>query len=325
VPKDSCKGSRDAGAWTTPLGYNPVVTREEADKLLISGRYGDLLKEAGSERTRAEMEGRRLDILQWTLYVVHACRLIGRTNEALQHAYLLLQEVQKLGDAVLLAEAHLAQAVAFKAARDYDEAIRQLKSSIDVLPDGAPDLLRADILLETAETTMEAGLKAEAEAALAKGGALVHWLRVPRLLARSLFLRSQWEDTSPADLQLSAAYEIAKSVDYPELQWQILWKLSDRAAQQGRDKMAEDCLWNAFQILTRLADPLEPTDATAFWRQGSRRLFMESAKRKFGGSFFERVMQEGVRKPDNSTRIIKDLGFDSASIPDFGRRKPPQE
>src|SRR6185295_1230421 len=117
-------------------GYNALVTREEADKLLISGRYGDLLREAGSERTRAEMEARPLDILHWTLYVVHACRLIGRTNEALQHAYLLLQEVQKLDNPVLLAEAHLAQAVAFKGARDYDEAIRQLKSSMDVLPEG---------------------------------------------------------------------------------------------------------------------------------------------------------------------------------------------
>lgn len=306
-------------------GYNGLVTPEEADKLLYTGRYGDLLKEVNGEQARAEIEGRKLDRLRWSVYAVHVCRLIGRTNEALQHAYALLQEAQTLGDGALLAEAHLAQAVAFKAARDYDEAIRELKSAMDVLPAGASDLLRADILLETAETTMEAGLKAEAEAALAKGGALVHWLRVPRLLARSLYLRSQWEDTSPADLQLSAAYEIAKSVDYPELQWQILWKLSDRALQQGRDKMAEDCLWNAFQILTRLSDPLEPADATAFWRQGSRRLFMESAKRRFGGTFFERVMQEGVRKPDNSTRIIKDLGFDSAVIPDFGRRPPPAQ
>lgn len=306
-------------------GYNVRVTREEADKLLISGRYADLLRDALAEQTKAEMEGRPADRLRWTIHVVHACRFIGRTNEALQHAYGLLEAAQKTDDPELLAEAHLAQAVAYKSARDFDEAIRQLRSAIDVLPEKASDLLRADILLETAETTMDAGLKAEAEAALAKGGALVHWLRVPRLLARSLYLRSQWEDTSPADLQLSAAYEIAKSVDYPELQWQILWKLSERAAQQGRDKMQEDCLWNAFQILTRLSDSLEPADATTFWRQGSRRLFMESARRKFGSAFFERVMQEGVRKPDNSTRIIKDLGFDSASIPDFGRRKPTQE
>jgi len=304
-------------------GYNGVVNLDEADRLLISGRYADLLPEALRQAAVAERESRSPDVVRWLLFALQACRFMGRTNEALQHAYNVLEKAKTLNDPNLLAESHLGQAVAFKAARDYDEAIRQLKSAIEVLPAGASDLLRADILLETAETSMEAGLKPEAEAGLAKGGALVHWLRVPRLLARSLYLRSQWEDTSPADLQLSAAYEIAKSVEYPELQWQILWKLSDRAGQQGRDKMQEDCLWNAFQILTRLAEPLEPADATAFWRQGVRRLFMESAKRKFGGAFFERVMQEGVRKPDNSTRIIKDLGFDSASIPDFGRRQEP--
>jgi tetratricopeptide (TPR) repeat protein len=301
------------------------VTQDEAEKLLISGRYGELLKEAQGQIAAADIENRADNYIRWSIFALQACRFMGRTNEALQHAYTTLEKAKALNDPSLTAEAHLGQAVAFKAARDYDEAIRQLKSAADTLPAGASDLLRAEILLETAETSMEAGLKAEAEAALAKGGALVHWLRMPRLLARSLYLRSQWEDASPADLQLSAAYEIAKSVDYPELQWQILWKLSDRAAQQGRDKMVEDCLWNAFQILTRIAEPLDPTDATAFWRQGSRRLFMESAKRKFGGAFFERVMQEGVRKPDNSTRIIKDLGFDSASIPDFGRRPPPQQ
>jgi hypothetical protein len=172
---------------------------------------------------------------------------------------------------------------------------------------------------------MEAGLRPEAEAALAKGGALVHWVREPRLLSWSLYLRSQTEDASPADLQLSAAYEIAKTVDFPELKWQILWKLSERAAQQGRDQMQEDCLWNAFQILTHLADPLDPADATSFWRMSSRRRFVDSAKRKFGSGFFERIMQDGVRRPDNSTRIIRDLGFDSSQIPDFGRREPPPE
>jgi hypothetical protein len=301
------------------------VTLDEADRLLISGRYGELLRESLVQVASADLENRGTDIVRWSILAVQACRFMGRTNEALRHAYGSFEKAQALHDPVLIAESHLGQAVAFKAARDFDEAIRQLRSAIEILPAGASDLVRADILLETAETSMEAGLKAEAEAALAKGGALVHWLRVPRLLARSLYLRSQWEDTSPADLQLSAAYEIAKSVDYPELQWQILWKLSDRAAQQGRGKMQEDCLWNAFQILTKLAEPLEPSDATAFWRQGSRRLFMESAQRKFGGAFFERVMKEGVSKPDNSTRIIRDLGFDSASIPDFGRREASQE
>jgi len=300
------------------------VNLQETERALISGRYAEVLQEASAQLSRADIERRDRDHVQWSILALHACRLMGRSNEALQHAYNALEKARPMNDPLLLCEAHLGQALAFKAARDYDEAIRELKEALESLPAGDADLLRATVLLETAETSMEAGLKAEAESALAKGGALVHWIREPRLLAWSLYLRSQWEDTSPADLQLSAAYEIAKTVDYPELQWRILWRLGERAAQAGRSKMQEDCLWNAFQILTRLAEPLEPADATAFWRQGPRRLFVESAKKKFGGGFFQRVMEEGVRQPDNSTRIIRDLGFDSESIPDFGRRRPPQ-
>jgi len=300
------------------------VNLQETERALISGRYAEVLKESLVGVSLAEMEVRPADVVRWSLLALSACRYMGRTNEALQHAYSALEKARPLNDPLLLCEAHLGQALAFKTARDYDEAIRELKESLESLPAGASDLLRATVLLETAETSMEAGLRPEAESALAKGGALVHWIREPRLLAWSLYLRSQWEDVSPADLQLSAAYEIAKTVDFPELQWRILWRLGERAGEAGRSKMQEDCLWNAFQILTRLAEPLESADATGFWRQGPRRLFMESAKKKFGGTFFQRVMQEGVRQPDNSTRIIRDLGFDSASIPDFGRREPPQ-
>jgi tetratricopeptide (TPR) repeat protein len=296
------------------------VTLDEAERLQITGRYADVLQEALAQITRCEMEGRTADLVHWLLLAVQATRYIGRTGESLSHALRALETAKALNDPDLLARAHLAQAVAFKGARDYDEALSQLRSALEVLPAGASDRFRAELLLETAETSLEAGLLPEAESALAKGGALVHWLREPRLLAWSLYLRSQWEDTSPADLQLSAAYEVAKTVDFPELKWRILWKLSERAAQQGRANMQEDCLWNAFQILTHLADPLDPADATSFWRMAPRRMFVDSAKRKFGGAFFERIMHDGVRKPDNTTRILRDIGFDSSSLPDFGRR-----
>jgi len=301
------------------------VNFEEAERAVISGRYGEVLQEAVLRVASAEQEDRRSDLVRWLLLATQATRLIGRTGEALSHAYRALEAARALNDAEILAQAHLGQAGAFKSARDYDEALNHLRTALEILPTGASDLFRAELLLETAETSLEAGLRAEAEAALAKGGALVHWLREPRLLAWSLYLRSQWEDASPADLQLSAAYEIAKTVDFPELKWRILWKLGERAAQQGRTKMQEDFLWNAFQILTHLAEPLDASDATAFWRLGPRRLFLDSAQRKFGGAFFQRVMQDGVRRPDNSTRIIRDLGFDSSSIPDFGRPEPPPE
>lgn len=307
------------------MDYTGRMTLDEAERLLISGKYAEALKAALQEQKKADQERRAPDFVRWSLLALQSCRYVGRTNECLTHAYNALESARTIKDPVLLSQAHLGQAVAFKCARDFEEALAQLKSALEVLPAEGSDLVRAAVLLETAETSLEAGLKPEAEAALAKGGALVHWLREPRLLAWSLYLRSQWEDTSPADLQLSAAYEIAKTCDAPELQWQILWKLSERAAQAQRTKMQEDCLWNAFQILTRLSEPLDPADATTFWRQGPRRMFMESAKKKFGSTFFNRVMQEGVRQPDNSTRIIRDLGFDSSQIPDFGRPEPPPD
>src|SRR5207237_951443 len=190
------------------------------------------------------------------MLAAQACRFIGRTGESLSHARRALEIARTVADPTLLSQAHYGQAGAFKGARDYDEALQQLRLALDTLPAGASDLTRAEVLLEMAETSLEAGLRPEAESALAKGSALVHWLREPRLLAWSLYLRSHWEDVSPADLQLSAAYEIAKTVDCPELQGQMLWRLSERAAQQGRDKMQEDCLWHAFQILSNLAESL---------------------------------------------------------------------
>lgn len=302
------------------------MTLQDAERAQISGRYADVLKEAVTEQALAEKENRGADLLLWSLLAVQASRHMGRTGESLSHALRALDTARTLNDPALLARAHHGQAVAFKSARDYDEAILQLKSALEALPAGPDaDPIRAELLLETAETSLEAGLRPDAESALAKGGALVHWLREPRLLAWSLYLRSHWEDTSPADLQLSAAYEIAKAVDCPELQWQILWRLSERAAQHGRDKMQEDCLWNAFQILTKLAAPLEPSDATTFWRLSPRRMFLDSAKRRFGAAFFQRVMQDGHPSPENATRIIRSTGFDPASIPDFGRREPPSQ
>jgi tetratricopeptide (TPR) repeat protein len=299
------------------------VTLQDAERAQISGRYAEVLKESVAEQTKAEKENRGADVVVWSLLAVQASRYMGRTGESLSHALRALDAAKALNDPALLSRAHYGQAVAFKSARDYDEAIHQLKSAMEVLPPGqATDGIRAELLLETAETSLEAGLRPEAEAALAKGGALVHWLREPRLLSWSLYLRSHWEDTSPADLQLSAAYEIAKSVDCPELQWQILWRLSERAAQQGREKMQEDCLWNAFQILTKVAEPLEPSDATNFWRLGPRRMFLDATKRKFGGAFFQRVMTDGNQSPETATKIIRSTGFDPASLPDFG--KPPQ-
>ena len=69
----------------------------------------------------------------------------------------------------------------------------------------------------------------------------------------------------------------------------------------------------------RLDRPLGPADATAFWRVGSRRAFLDAVKTRFGGQFLKKVMEDGAPDADNATRIIRDIGFDPATIPDFVR------
>ena len=295
------------------------MTLDEATRSYVSGRFREVLEQALKEQTLAAQEGRRVDVVQWSVLATQAARDMGRVDEARTHAQWAVDAAQNCVDPALLCHARYAMAIALKGERDADGALQELRGAIEALPVDGSDLLRATLLLEAAWTCLEAGLKPEAEAYLAKGGALVHWLREPRLLALTLYLRSHWETHSAADLQLSAAYEIARTVDCPELMWRILWRLSDRADELGRDRMQEDCLWNAFRILTGLAKPLEPADATAFWRQGSRRAFLDAIKTKFGSQFLNKVMEDGTPDADNATRIIRDIGFDPASIPDFVR------
>jgi tetratricopeptide (TPR) repeat protein len=300
------------------------VNLEQVVKLHTTGRYAMALFEALREQTQAAQEGRRPDVVRWSVLAAQASRDMGRVAESLTHAQWAVDTATSLNDPDLLSHARYGMAVALKAERDYDGALRELRAALDTLPAGSSDLIRATVLLETASTCLDAGLRPEAEAALAKGGALTHWLREPRLLAWSLYLRSHFETISAADLQLSAAYEIARTVYCPELMWQILWRLGERAEDQGRDRMQEDCLWNAFRILTELAAPLEPADATMFWRLGARRTFLESVKTQFGGQFLKKVMEEGNPDAENATRIIQGIGFDPSTIPDFVRRGPGQ-
>jgi tetratricopeptide (TPR) repeat protein len=295
------------------------VNYDEAARALSGGRYREVLALAVGEQTLAAQEGRRDDVVRWSVLAAQASRDMGRIAESLTHARWAVDAAAHLADADLLCRARYGMAVALKAERDFDGAILELRSALDGLPPGTSDLLRATLLLEAASTYLEADLRAEAESCLAKGGALVHWLREPRLLAWCLYLRSHWENYAAADLQLSAAYEIARTVACPELMWQILWSLADRAEEQGRDRMQEDILWNAFRILSELARPLEPADATAFWRVGSRRAFLDAVKTRFGGQFLKKVMEDGAPDADNATRIIRDIGFDPATIPDFVR------
>ncbi|HYF01377.1 MAG TPA: hypothetical protein VEJ18_20815, partial [Planctomycetota bacterium] len=213
-----------------------------------------------------------------------------------------------------------ARAVNLKIVRRYDEALEAMREALAVLPAGAPDFFRAICNLELADLGFEAGVRAEAEAALVRGCALVHWLKDPSLLAWSLYLRSQLEAVSPADLQLAAAYEIAREQAYPELEWMILWRLSDRAGEHGRRAMRDDLLWAALRVLARLAEDLDAEDASLFWKSGVRRMFVEHVKRFLGADFLNRLMLEPDEK--RQTKVdLQELGFDPAVVRGFIAQK----
>lgn len=293
------------------------MTFDEARTLQLQGRYAELLRQALAARDRAAAEGRRTDEIGWSLFAAKACRFIGRTADGLAHAARALELSEAGGDPDLRAQTHHAQAICLRCARRYDEALEALRRA---LSPGSSDLTLATVHLETAETALEAGLRPEAEAALARGGALVQWLREPRLLAWTLYLRSHFEEASPADLQLAAAYEIARGVGCPELQWQILWRLADRAGQLGQAKAQDDLISNALVMLGGLAETLEPADATAFWRTGARRAFLDQVQKRYGAQFLQKVMLGESPRPTETQALLKDLGFDPKAMPDFTRR-----
>jgi hypothetical protein len=286
------------------------VTPDEAGNLEIAGRYADYLRVSLEERNRASIEGRPAGEALWSVHAARACRRIGKVADALAHAAQAAEIARGLGDPVLAAFVRHAHAVALRSARRFDESLAGLKEAVELLPAGGHDVLRADFLLEVAETALEAGARSEAENALARAGELVRRLRDPRLLSWSLHLRGQIEEGTPADLQLAAAHEIAKSVGCLELQWQSLWRLSERAEAGVRD----DLLWCAVGLLARMAEPLDPEDATTFWRAGPRRVFLDQAQRRYGATFLHKIMEGGAAPKDPSEILSKGLGFDPASV-----------
>lgn len=296
------------------------MTFDEAQSLQLRGRYAELLRESSAARRLAAVEGRAPDELRWALLAAEACRAVGRSAEGISHADRALELAGPLRDSELRARAQHARAVCLRAARRLDEALDELRRAREGLAPGAADGVLAVVHLESAETALEAGLRPEAEAALSRGGALVQWLREPRLLAWTLYLRSQFEEASPADLQLAAAYEIARGIDCPELEWQILWRLAERAGQLGHERAQDDLISNALALLSRLAAPLEPADATAFWRTGARRAFMDQVQKRYGSGFLQKVMLGESPLPSETRALLKHLGFDPGVMPDFTRK-----
>ncbi|HEX7897350.1 MAG TPA: hypothetical protein VF950_06295, partial [Planctomycetota bacterium] len=160
----------------------------------------------------------------------------------------------------------------------------------------------------TAETALEAGAGTEAGAALDR----LPELRDPRLPAWALYLRCRLREDATADPRLAAAYELARRVGWPELQWQILWSLSERT-----ETLRDDLIWCAVGLLARIADPLDPEDATFFWRSGPRRVFVDQAQRRFGPTFLHTIMEGGAALKDPTELIHRGLGFDPAAAADF--------
>lgn len=268
--------------------------------LETTGRYADYLRRSLEERTRASIEGRPADEALWSVHAARASRRIGKAPDALAHAARAAELARGVADPLLPGLIRHAHAIGLRCARRYDESLAALAEALDLLPE--PEAFRADVLLETAETALEAGARTEAQAALAR----VPELRDPRLLAWSLYLRGQLEEASP--LRLAAVYELARTAGCPELEWQILWRLSERT-EASRD----DLVWCAVGILAKLADSLDPEDATFFWRNGPRRVFLDQAQRRHGPTFLHKIMMGGAAVKDASAILRTGLGFDPAS------------
>jgi tetratricopeptide (TPR) repeat protein len=290
------------------------VTFDEAQELQVHGRYSDLLRAAVAEQARARERSRPADQVRWTLWIVKACRYIGRTVEGLAHARHAVREAEAVGDAELLAEAVYAEALMFKVAGKREEGLAALDRAISMLPADAPALDRAVFELERAELAWEAGRREEARAALLRGGAEVHWVGNARLLAWALYLRATIEDDGTRDLQLSSALHIARTEDCPELEWQILWRLSEAAGRRGMGDSEADLARRAMSVLRRTAQGLRPEDFDAFWRQGARAAFVEWGVRRFGPAWREQIVLGPA-----TIRGDGDEVWDPALLPEFVR------
>jgi tetratricopeptide (TPR) repeat protein len=289
------------------------VTFEEAQALQLSGQYSDVLRGAVREQVKAREEGRAEDELRWTLWAAKACRYVGRIYEGVAHAAHAAMRAHAAGRADLLAEALYVQALNLKADRRLAEATETLDRAIATLPEGTSDFTRAVFELDRAELALDAGRPEEAAAALNHGAARVHLLENTRLLAWTLYLRAQIEKAATAAGLLAGAHSIAQSIDCPELQWQILWRLAERMRQVWDFEAEDDCARKAMKILQRMAEPLSIEDRQAFWRSGARSRFFEYVRLRFGTSFEEGIPPAG-EAPRDPTQMP---WWDPALMPQF--------
>lgn len=288
------------------------MTFEEALFLQVRGRYSDLLRGAVEEQTLASASGRIEAEIRWTLVIGKACRFLGRTVEGTSHAAWAVQRAKSLGRADLTAEALHVQALMHKGSGRLVAALATLEEALAILPPDAPAIDRAAFELERAELCYESGLPDEGRAALQRGGAQVQWLANSRLLAWVLYLKALLtEEEWTTDLQLASALAIARSLDCPELEWQILWRLAERTQNRAS---AEDLGYRALSILRKMAADLQPADVSPFWRQGARAQFLKWGTKTFGPSFREHLV---LAPPVEGAEA--DFPWDPQLLPEFVR------
>lgn len=257
------------------------MTSEEAQALQIAGRYSDVLRGAVREQVAAHTAGRDADELRWSLWAAKACRFLGRATEGIGHAVHAALRARALGRQDLLAEAAYVQALLLKSTRRYDEGLAVLDWAIGQLPPDTPDFARAVFDLDRAELALEAQRPEEARRSLARGAAVVQSLENVRLMAWTLYLRSHFERPDIGGQLLTGAYSIAASMECPELEWHILWRLSECMYKMANCVAEEDCARGALATLHRMAQPLNAEDADAFWREGARAAFLEHMHSRF--------------------------------------------
>ncbi len=270
------------------------MSREEAQKLQIEGRYSELLRAAVAEQVAARDAGRAQDELDWTIWAAKACRFIGRTYEGMAHAVHAAQLAARSPSPDAAVAVLYVQALLFKGARQPAAALGLLDQAIALLPEQAEESSRAAFELERAELCLDAGRANEARIALARAAARVQWIESTRLLAWTMYLRSHFENPVVAAGLLTGAQQIAAGMKCPELEWHIQWKLAVCMSRIGKRDAEEDCARRALGLLRGMASTVSPDDAAAFWRQGARGEFVEYFSARFPSSAAPRPAAAGV-------------------------------
>ena len=138
------------------MGYTGDVNFAEAQEYQIQGKYSDLLRLAVQNQIKASREDRPRDEINWTIWVVKACRYVGRTKEGYAHSKHLMEKAEALGEPLLYAEAMHAHALMLKMLERPQDVIRTLNLALSKLPKNDGDFQRAKECLNEAALKLDA-------------------------------------------------------------------------------------------------------------------------------------------------------------------------